>query len=115
MIEAIGEQQFPVFFAALDRLLVPGGRACVQTILVPDQRWPRYRATPDWIERHVFPGCLIPSLEAITTAMRRSSRLMRHERRGDRAALRARRCAAWRERFLARLAEVRALGSTTAS
>ena len=58
MIEAIGEKQFPVFFDAVDRLLVPGGRACVQTILIPDERWPRYRKTPDWIERHVFPGCL---------------------------------------------------------
>ena len=56
MIEAIGEKQFPVFFDAVDRLLVPGGRACVQTILIPDERWPRYRKTPDWIERHVFPG-----------------------------------------------------------
>ena len=39
MIEAIGEKQFRHFFATLDRLLAPGGRACVQTILVPDQRW----------------------------------------------------------------------------
>ncbi len=41
----------------------PAARACVQTILVPDQRWERYRKTPDWIERYVFPGCLIPSLD----------------------------------------------------
>ena len=36
-------------------------RAC-RSILVPDERYPRYRRSPDWIERHVFPGCLIPSL-----------------------------------------------------
>jgi cyclopropane-fatty-acyl-phospholipid synthase len=51
MIEAIGERQFPVFFAACDRLLAPGGRACIQSILIPDHRWNRYRRSPDWIER----------------------------------------------------------------
>jgi cyclopropane-fatty-acyl-phospholipid synthase len=51
MIEAIGERQFPVFFAACDRLLAPGGCACIQSILIPDHRWNRYRRSPDWIER----------------------------------------------------------------
>src|SRR5207244_12195393 len=68
MLEAIGERQFPAFFEACDRLLEPGGVACVQTILVPDQRWARYRRSRDWIERYVFPGCLIPSLGALTRA-----------------------------------------------
>ena len=109
MIEAIGERQFPVFFAALDRLLAPGGRACVQTILIPDERWLRYRATPDWIERHVFPGCLIPSLAALTAAMSRSSRLTVAglEEIGTHYAETLRR---WRASFLSGLAEVRRLG-----
>ena len=68
MLEAIGERQFGTYFATIDRLLEPGGIACVQTILVPDERWERYRTTPDWIERYVFPGCLIPSLGALAAA-----------------------------------------------
>jgi cyclopropane-fatty-acyl-phospholipid synthase len=75
MLEAIGADQFGTYFATIDRVLAPGGRAAVQTILVPDQRWRRYRSTPDWIERYVFPGCLIPSLEALTAAATRHSRL----------------------------------------
>ena len=75
MLEAIGERQYGAFFATIDRVLRPGGLACVQTILVPDRRWGRYRKTPDWIERYVFPGCLIPSLAALTRAMTRDSRL----------------------------------------
>ena len=43
MLEAIGERQFGTYFATIDRLLAPGGIACVQTILVPDERWDRYR------------------------------------------------------------------------
>src|SRR5581483_9963322 len=75
ILEAIGADQFGVFFATVDRVLAPGGRAAVQSILVPEQRWDRYRSTPDWIERYVFPGCLIPSLEALAHAAARHSRL----------------------------------------
>ncbi len=109
MLEAIGERQFPTYFASIDRLLEPGGVACVQTILVPDERWDRYRRSPDWIERYVFPGCLIPSLSALTTAMARSSRLMVHEldEIGGHYAETLRR---WRESFYAHLPEVRGLG-----
>ena len=109
MIEAIGERQFPTFFAACDRFLAPGGVACVQTILVPDERFPRYRRSPDWIERYVFPGCLIPSLTALTSAMSRASRLhvVGLEEIGSHYAETLRR---WRAQFHASLGDVRRLG-----
>ncbi|HSK17181.1 MAG TPA: cyclopropane-fatty-acyl-phospholipid synthase family protein [Gaiellaceae bacterium] len=109
MIEAIGEREFPRFFAACDRLLAPGGLACVQSILVPESRYERYRRSPDWIERYVFPGCLIPSLAALTSAMAESSRLTLYgvEEIGPGYAETLRR---WRERFLGSLDRVRALG-----
>lgn len=109
MLEAIGERQFPTYFASIDRLLEPGGVACIQTILVPDERWDRYRRSPDWIERYVFPGCLIPSLSALTSAMVRSSRLMVHEL-DEIGAHYAETLRRWRESFYAHLAEVRGLG-----
>ena len=109
MLEAIGEKELPVFFATCDRLLAPAGLACIQTILVPDSRWRRYRSTPDWIERYVFPGCLIPCLGAISSAMSESSHLAVHdlEEIGSHYAETLHR---WRERFFARLEDVRALG-----
>jgi cyclopropane-fatty-acyl-phospholipid synthase len=109
MIEAIGAKQFPVFFAACDRLLAPGGRACLQTILIPDHRWNRYRRSPDWIERYVFPGCLIPSLAALQRAAAETSRLaLSHaEEIGLNYAETLRR---WRASFHGRLPEVRTLG-----
>jgi cyclopropane-fatty-acyl-phospholipid synthase len=109
MLEAIGEAQFGTYFATLDRLLERHGIACVQTILVPDQRWDRYRRSPDWIERYVFPGCLIPSLSALTRTATRSSRLLVHEvdEIGPHYAETLRR---WRARFHARIDDVRALG-----
>jgi cyclopropane-fatty-acyl-phospholipid synthase len=109
MLEAVGADQYGTFFATIDRVLAHGGRAAVQTILVPDQRWERYRRTPDWIERYVFPGCLIPSLEALARAASRHSSLGIYgvDEIGEHYAETLRR---WRARFLARLEDVRALG-----
>ena len=109
MIEAIGHRELPVFFGACDRLLGPGGLACIQAIAVPDQRYERYRRGNDWIREYVFPGAVIPSLEAISRAMTRSSDLIVHgvENIGYHYAETLRR---WRERFLANRGEVLALG-----
>ena len=108
MLEAIGEKLWAPFFATCDRLLAPGGRACIQTILVPDERLSRYRASPDWIERHIFPGCLIPSRAAIRRALGPSSlRIVADTEIGGHYAETLRR---WRERFHENLLEVRALG-----
>ena len=109
MIEAIGADQFGEFFATIDRVLAPGGRVAVQTILVPEQRWDSYRRTPDWIERYIFPGCLIPSLEALTRAAAQSSRLGVYgvEEIGEHYAETLRR---WRVCFNDRIDEVRRLG-----
>ena len=109
MLEAIGHRELPVYFAAVDRLLGPDGVACIQTIAVPDQRYERYRRGDDWIRRYIFPGALIPSLEAVTRAMTGSSELIVHgvENIGFHYA---RTLQLWRERFLANRAEVLALG-----
>jgi cyclopropane-fatty-acyl-phospholipid synthase len=108
MLEAIGERQFPTYFETIDRLLEPGGVACIQTILVPDERWGRYRKTPDWIERYVFPGCLIPSLGALSQALESSDLELREvDEIGPHYAETLRR---WRSSFHERIAEVRRLG-----
>jgi cyclopropane-fatty-acyl-phospholipid synthase len=109
MIEAIGADQFGTFFSTIDRVLAPGGRAALQSILVPEQRWDRYRRTPDWIERYVFPGCLIPSLEALTQAAARHSRLGIYgvDEIGEHYAETLHR---WRASFHERIDEVRRLG-----
>jgi len=109
MVEAIGADQFGTFFATIDRVLAPGGHVAVQSILVPEQRWDRYRRTPDWIERYVFPGCLIPSLEALTNAAARHSWLGIYgvDEIGEHYAETLRR---WRASFHRRIEEVRGLG-----
>ena len=109
MLEAVGERLWRPYFATCERLLVPGGRACIQTILVPDERFRRYRANVDWIERYVFPGCLIPSLGALTSAWEEASSL-ELEDSAEIGSHYAPTLRAWRERFHARLDDVRGLG-----
>jgi cyclopropane-fatty-acyl-phospholipid synthase len=76
---------------------------------VPDQRYEAYRRGNDWIREYIFPGALIPSLEAISRAMTRSSDLIVDgvENIGPHYAETLRR---WRASFLANRDEVRALG-----
>jgi cyclopropane-fatty-acyl-phospholipid synthase len=109
MLEAVGHRELPVFFGACERLLDEDGVACIQTIAVPDQRYEAYRRGRDWIREYIFPGALIPSLEAVIRAMTRSSRLIVDgaENIGDHYAETLRR---WREAFLANREAVLALG-----
>ncbi len=109
MLEAVGHRFYETFFATLERLLKPGGRAVVQTILLADARYATYLERTDWIQKHVFPGGMVPALSALTHAMTRSSSLAleRIETFGEDYA---RTLALWRARFMERRDEARALG-----
>ena len=61
MIEAVGQAYWPVYFSNLHRLLKPGGRACVQSIVIDDARFERYVRGTDFIQQYVFPGGCLPS------------------------------------------------------
>jgi len=76
---------------------------------MPDQRFERYRRKEDWIQRHIFPGSLLPSLEVLQTAMSRASGLIvvELEEIGPHYADTLK---TWRERFFASLPAVRKLG-----
>ncbi len=74
MLEAVGHSYYGTFFETCDRLLRPDGRIVLQTITIPDQRYDAYRANPDWIQKHIFPGGILPSLTELAKAMTKSSR-----------------------------------------
>ncbi|VGO21165.1 SAM-dependent methyltransferase [Pontiella sulfatireligans] len=69
MLEAVGHAYYGTFFAACDRLLKPGGRVALQVIAIPDQRYDAYRRNPDWIQKYIFPGGMLPSLTELSKAM----------------------------------------------
>jgi cyclopropane-fatty-acyl-phospholipid synthase len=65
MIEAVGEEYWPTYFAVLDQRLAPGGVVAIQAILMSHDRYLATRHSYGWIQKHIFPGGLIPSLRAI--------------------------------------------------
>ena len=109
MIEAVGEGYWPTFFAALDRLLKPGGRVGLQSITMPHDRMITARGDYSWIHKYVFPGGLIPSVEAIESNLADHTGLRITERRSLGPDY-ARTLAHWRTEFLARWEDVAAMG-----
>ncbi len=64
MFEAVGEQYWPSYFEALARCLKKDGKACIQTIVIAENLFDRYRKSTDFIQQYIFPGGMLPSREA---------------------------------------------------
>lgn len=108
MFEAVGEAYWPTYFETLARTLRTGGRAVIQTITIDEALFQRYRTGTDFIQQYVFPGGMLPSKQAFEAAAEAAG--LRVANRFDFGQDYARTLALWRQRFLARLPEVEALG-----
>ena len=109
MFEAVGFEHYDDFFRACDRLLKPDGSMLLQTITMNEQRFARYLKQSDWIQKYIFPGAQLASLRGVLDSLARATRLSLFHAE-DMGAHYARTLAAWRERFLNSMAEVRSLG-----
>jgi cyclopropane-fatty-acyl-phospholipid synthase len=65
MIEAVGHDFWTEYFTILDRVTAPGGRVGIQAITMPHDRMLATRRTYTWINKYIFPGGFLPSVEAI--------------------------------------------------
>ncbi len=70
MIEAIGFDLFNPYFAKIESLMKPGGRAAIQAITYPDENYDIYRKGCDFIQKFIFPGSLLPSVAAMKDSVR---------------------------------------------
>ncbi len=61
MIEAVGQAYWPTYFSHIQRLLKPGGKACIQAIVIDDALFDRYVQGTDFIQQYIFPGGCLPS------------------------------------------------------
>ncbi|PKB23702.1 class I SAM-dependent methyltransferase [Janthinobacterium sp. 64] len=61
MFEAVGQSYWPGYFECVARNLKPGGRACIQTIVIADELFQRYSKSTDFIQQYIFPGGMLPS------------------------------------------------------
>jgi cyclopropane-fatty-acyl-phospholipid synthase len=60
MVEAVGREYWPTYFQSVARLLKPGGKACVQSIVIADDLFERYVSSTDFIQQYIFPGGCLP-------------------------------------------------------
>lgn len=70
MFEAVGEKYWASYAAKLKRLLKPNGRAALQVITISEQRFEAYKKSPDFIQRYIFPGGMLPSKPVLEKIMR---------------------------------------------
>ncbi|MFO1469388.1 MAG: cyclopropane-fatty-acyl-phospholipid synthase family protein, partial [Steroidobacteraceae bacterium] len=109
MIEAVGHQYLDTYFRRCSALLEPHGAMLLQAITIADQYYRQARREVDYIKRFIFPGGYIPSVQVMVDSVARVTdmKLFHLEDIGPHYARTLR---LWRERFLARLPEVRAQG-----
>jgi cyclopropane-fatty-acyl-phospholipid synthase len=109
MVEALGHAYQAAFAAVVARLLKPEGLLALQFITCPDARYEQFRRGVDFVQKHIFPGSLLLSVNRLNGLLADAGGLVLHEL-DDFGPDYARTLRLWREAFRARLAEVRALG-----
>lgn len=109
MIEAVGYEYYREYFSRCAKLLKPQGLMCIQAITIADQRFERAKKTVDFIQRYIFPGGFLPSLQAISANVADHTD-MQIVNVQDIGRDYARTLRAWRERFNSRLQDIQQLG-----
>lgn len=109
MIEAVGHKYIPEYFRKLESLLVPGGQLLIQGITINDQRYDAYRNSVDFIQRYIFPGGHLPSVNYITEQVKNNTSMYLTNVNDFRQDY-AKTLDIWRERFLNQKNEIKSYG-----
>jgi cyclopropane-fatty-acyl-phospholipid synthase len=109
MLEAIGHDYLPDFCGVVNNSLRPNGLLALQFITCPDSRYEQFRGGVDFIQKHIFPGSLLLSLNRVNEHLSSGAGLVLNglDDMGADYALTLRK---WSEAFAARTSDVRALG-----
>jgi len=109
MLEAVGYQFMDVYFKKCHELLKKNGILVIQVITSPDSRYESLRKGVDWIQKHIFPGSLLPSVGAINRSINKTGDLTMVDLK-DIGLDYAKTLKLWHDAFNANLAKVRSLG-----
>lgn len=109
MIEAVGLDHLDTYFEKCSSLIKPDGIMVLQAITIKDQNYEAARKSVDFIQRHIFPGCGIPSVHAMMNAVTKKTDLsLIHQE--DFAEDYAQTLLHWSERLKANEREITKLG-----
>lgn len=78
MIEAVGHRYLPTYFRQCARLLKDDGLMLLQSITIRDQRYEQAKGSVDFIQRYIFPGGALPSLQVLLENVGRDTDLNLH-------------------------------------
>lgn len=79
MFEAVGREHWPSYFRMVHDRLKPGGRAGLQVITIAEDRFARYSQGADFIQRHIFPGGMLPSPARLRRGLEDAGLRVTHE------------------------------------
>ncbi len=108
MFEAVGEKYWPAYFAKISDVLKPGGRAGLQIITIKSELFATYRKRADFIQRYVFPGGMLASVERLQEETQKVGLVWRKAEAFGQSY--AETLAEWARRFKAKWTDIRALG-----
>ena len=108
MIEAVGEEYLTEYFDKIKECLKPGGTAVIQAITIDEDRFERYKRSPDFIQKHIFPGGFLTTKTMMRDLAKNSELDLCHaEYFGESYAKTLRQ---WRSNFLSSWPEIHKLG-----
>ena len=109
MIEAVGYEFLPSFFKQCNDRLKSGGKLLIQSITIADQRFEHYKSNVDFIQKYIFPGGFLPSINILSKHITQHSNLV-IEQLDDIGLDYAKTLSDWRTNFLASWTELSKLG-----
>jgi cyclopropane-fatty-acyl-phospholipid synthase len=109
MLEAVGDAYLEKYFRKCHEVLKKNGILAVQVITSPDSRYNEFKNGVDFIQKHIFPGSLLPSIAALNRAVNKSGTMHLHDLKEFGLSY-ARTLATWKHRFNQNIEQVKMLG-----
>ncbi|MEZ5856275.1 MAG: cyclopropane-fatty-acyl-phospholipid synthase family protein, partial [Hyphomicrobiaceae bacterium] len=79
MIEAVGQRYWPTYFEVLRKRMKPGGIGVLQAITIDETIFPTYVDEPDFIQRYIFPGGMLPTRSILREQIAKAGLLLQTE------------------------------------
>ena len=108
MIEAVGEKYMDQYFGTIKNVLNYNGTAAIQGIVIKDDLFERYRANEDFIQKYIFPGGFLPSIQFMENLIKKND--LKLEKINTYSDDYARTLATWRKNFLSAWEKISPLG-----
>ncbi|MBU1100797.1 MAG: cyclopropane-fatty-acyl-phospholipid synthase family protein [Bacteroidetes bacterium] len=109
MLEAVGHKYLDTYFAKVNELLKSDGSVALQVITSHDTNYDELRKNVDWIQKHIFPGSLLPSVGAINKSINKTSNMHLHDLKNFGLDY-AKTLKVWRNSFNEKIEDVKRLG-----